>query len=551
MTYSFIKITLGLLLLSLMVQRCCVSSTRQVRRGTPAHMSHLALPTVSCSVRGIRAEFGPLVKTNLHVTDKSGVKIPVLKSKKGCGVRMRREGNQNVSFFSRYDSCYAHVQGSKVVVPLLAQLTTAEDRWIRVNISCPLIKRSNQKGQPTPFPRDCDTDKSLRIDCGHQGISNESCDKLGCCYESHAATCYYRLNTCSLDGHFVFTVKVTDTHPPVDPRSLVIKDQPHCLPALSTPDTAVFKIGVMDCGAKTRTDGDLVIYEVEVEELSTKSINRHSSFSLQVQCEYEESDLKLAKALRSLYTMTNPPSVVAQGTIKVQMRIATDDSFSSFIPEDKLPLTLPLREVVNVEVSIAEPTPDPALSLRVRDCFAYPMSKHSVWTLLHDGCPNTQDDMKSSIPTNNQGNTTTHSQFRRFDVKTFAFLDPETGNPSMEKMYFYCWVEICTNDVDCAQRCTIISSEDERRRREVLPASHLLQLVSLGPLRLVQNDTEVGDRSSEEQKTTFQVMLYVFSGVGVVLMFILLLVLWSAIRRCQRTEGQRVSDAQAASEQPK
>uniref|UniRef100_A0A3Q3G2E8 P-type domain-containing protein n=1 Tax=Kryptolebias marmoratus TaxID=37003 RepID=A0A3Q3G2E8_KRYMA len=31
--------------------------------------------------------------------------------------------------------------------------------------------------------------------CGHQGISNESCDKLGCCYESHAATCYYRLNS--------------------------------------------------------------------------------------------------------------------------------------------------------------------------------------------------------------------------------------------------------------------------------------------------------------------------------------------------------------------
>lgn len=62
-----------------------------------------------------------------------------------------------------------------------------------------------------------------------------------------------------------------------------------------------------------------------------------------------------------------------------------DSSFTNFIPEDRLPLKLPLRQTVNVEISIVPPSPDPALSLRVRDCFAYPASKHSVWTLLHDG----------------------------------------------------------------------------------------------------------------------------------------------------------------------
>ncbi|XP_037545415.1 zona pellucida sperm-binding protein 4 [Nematolebias whitei] len=541
MNCKYVKITLIWFLVDLMAQRCCVSS-QQVRKNSRGHKTHLALPTVSCSVRGIRAVFGPLVKENLHVTDSLGDKIPVIKSKKACGVRMGREKNQNFSFFSRYDSCYARVEGSRVVVSLLAQLTTGEDRWIRVNISCPLVKRRNQKSQPTPFPGDCDTDKSLRIDCGHRSISSDSCIKLGCCYDFRAANCYYRLNACSLDGHFVFSVKATDTHPPIDPSSLVIKDQPHCLPAVSTPETAIFKIGVMDCGAKMKADGDLVIYEVEVEEQSTES-KRQSPFSLQVQCEYEESDLKLAKTLRSLYTMTNPPSVVAQGTIKVQMRIATDDSFSSFIPEDKLPLTLPLRETVNVEVSIAEPSPDSSLSLRVRDCFAYPVSKHSVWTLLHDGCPNPQDDMKSSVPLSSQWNTTNLSPFRRFDVKTFAFLDPKTGHPSMEEMYFYCWVEICTNDVNCAQSCTIISSEDERQRRDVLPVSHQLQLVSMGPLRLVQNTTELLDRSSEEQKLMFQVMVCVVSGVGAALMLVLLYVLWTGIK-CLRTKEQQVSDAQ-------
>lgn len=137
---------------------------------------------------------------------------------------------------------------------------------------------------------ECNADESLRLNCGHQSITSSACQKLGCCYDAQSTACYYRLNgtrnisplrdcsaykretippfnvlpnyflellfffclACSLDGHFVFTVKATDTHPPIDPSSLVIKDQPHCLPAISTSDTAVFKMGVMDCGAKMR-----------------------------------------------------------------------------------------------------------------------------------------------------------------------------------------------------------------------------------------------------------------------------------------------------------
>lgn len=55
---------------------------------------------------------------------------------------------------------------------------------------------------------------------------------------------------CSLDGHFVFSVKATDRDPPVDLSSLMVKDQPQCFPMITTPDMAVFKIGVTDCGAK-------------------------------------------------------------------------------------------------------------------------------------------------------------------------------------------------------------------------------------------------------------------------------------------------------------
>lgn len=67
------------------------------------------------------------------------------------------------------------------------------------------------------------------------------------------------------------------------------------------------------------------------------------------------------------------------------MILLPDASFTSFYPEDQLPLTLPLRKPAFVEVSIGQPSPDPTLSLHVRDCFAYPASRHSVWTLLYAG----------------------------------------------------------------------------------------------------------------------------------------------------------------------
>ncbi|KAG7216212.1 hypothetical protein INR49_029061, partial [Caranx melampygus] len=506
MDHHCVKCYLISMVIALVAQHCCSVSPVQ-RRKTP----ELALPRVTCSARKIKAVFGPLVKNNIHVRDLIGAIVPVQQSEEACGVRLGRDKNHSLSFISRYDSCYAQVE--------------------------------------------CDTERALRVDCGHQTISSDACHKLGCCFDSHDLTCYYTLNACSLDGHFVFSVKATDTDPPITPSSLIVKDQPECVPVVTTPDTAVFKIGVMDCGVKRKVDGDVLIYEVEVEELHPESTNKQPpfseggwGFSLQVLCEYTASDLKRAADLRSLNAVTNPPPVVALGNIRVQMRIATDASFTSFFPEDQLPLNLSLRKAAYVEVSIAQPTPDPTLSLRVRDCFAYPTSRHSVWTLLYDGCPNPLDNMRSSVPVDNQGKTNSHSQIRRFDVKTFAFLDPHTGHPSVEEMYFYCWVEICTDHLDCAQSCAIISSEGERHRRETISQSDLVHLVSLGPLLLGQNSTELEDNPCVKHNTMFQVTLFTLSGVGVALLLVLLVAVRSRITKCQKTEVQEACDAQVDSE---
>ncbi|CAB1449901.1 unnamed protein product [Pleuronectes platessa] len=517
---------------------------------SPEQRKLLVLPRVTCSIRRIKAVFAPLVRNNIHVRGLSGVTVPVPQTEDSCGVMSSREKNQSISFFSRYDSCYVQIENTRVVIPLHVQLK-GEDQWFRVNISCPLIRRQSERTplRPTLLPGKCGIDRALRVDCGHQIISSDACSKLGCCYDADDSTCFYRLNACSLDGHFVFSVKASDTDPPVTPSRLIVKDQPQCFPVVATADTAVFKIGVTDCGAKKKVEGDVVIYDVEVEELHTDRTSTHSPFSLQVRCEYTRSDLNPAADVRSLFPFTNPPPVVALGAIRVQMRIATDASFTSFLPEAQLPLSLPLRTAAYVEVSIAQPSPDPTLSLRVQDCFAHPVSRHSVWMLLYDGCPNPLDNLRSSVPVDQWGRTTSHSQVRRFDVKTFAFLDPQTGDPSEEEIYFYCWVEICTDDVDCAQSCAIISSEGERRRRETTSESDQLQLVSLGPLLLGQNNTKEEDTPCVKQNTVFQVLVYILSGVGAALLLVLLFTVWSTITRCQKTDIQKPSQAPVDSEQ--
>ncbi|XP_029583897.1 zona pellucida sperm-binding protein 2-like isoform X2 [Salmo trutta] len=455
----------------------CLSTL--VQQKTAQTRAQDALPQVTCTVRRIRAVFGQAVLHNLRVKDRYGVSVPVPKAKEHCGVR-RGEKNGALSFQSRYDSCYTQVAGDTVVVSLRVQLD-AGDQWYRVNISCPLLKKMAQK----PI------------------IGRTSC---------------------SLDGHFVFSVKATDTDPLLNPNNLAVKGQPQCSPVATSADTAVFKIGVRECGTKMMVNGDVVSYEVEVEELHPKITGKHSPFSLQVQCQYEGSAL-LHTDLWSL-NLTNPPPVTALGTVRVQMRIATDESFTSFLPEDQLPLTLYLRKPVYVEVSITPPSPDPSLSLRVRDCFAYPASRHSVWTLLYDGCPNPLDSMRSSVPVDSQGKTTSHSQVRRFDVKTFSFLDPETGNPSVEEVYFYCWVEICTEEEECKQHCSITSPDGERERRES-GSDRVSQLVSFGPMLLGQNTSGQEQNHSDHLNIAFQVSMCSVTVICTSILFFLLFSSWS------------------------
>ncbi|XP_030649124.1 zona pellucida sperm-binding protein 4-like [Chanos chanos] len=491
--------------------QCGLCLSHSAQKETGPSKSEDATPNVTCTSRQIRALFGPKVLDNLQVKDTSGVSKPVPKFREQCGVKSVREKDGSLIFTSQYDSCYTRIEGSLAAVILEVQLVTGGSRF-KVNISCPLQKKQFPKPraqtqtqtQKSASSWKCNIQRALRVACGPQGVSSSACLKLGCCYNSHDSVCYYRVNVCSLDGHFVFSVKATDSSPPLDPSRLMIRGHPRCTPAVSSSEAAVFKFGVTECGATVQ----------------------------RIQCQYAASALLYTG--QKVMNPTNPPPVTAMGSVQVQMRLAKDESYSSFYSTEELPLTLPLRRLAYVEVSIVPPSPDPRLSLRVRDCFAYPASRHSVWTLLYDGCPNPLDDLRSSVSVGKGRGV------RWFDVKTFAFLDPETGQPKMEELYFYCWVEICTEEEECQQQCSTPLSDGERVRRDLAAGDQVSRLVSVGPVLLGRNSATSPENPKLHTHTVYQVLSV--SSLTLICVFVISLlpfsVWWRTRRSKRRNEGE-------------
>ncbi|MBN3323886.1 ZP4 protein, partial [Atractosteus spatula] len=251
-------------------------------------------------------------------------------------------------------------------------------------------------GSNLVFPG-CKLPRSHRVPCGPERISPAHCLAKGCCVDPETSSCYYPLEECTADKHFVFAVPRTISVPPVDPASLVIAGNTSCTPVICTPEFAIFKFPVTGCGTHAFVVGQTTIYLAEVETLARRNtqsygvITRDSPFRLLVECRYAEGNLASTGYLvKSPYL---PSAVLSQGVFGVQLRIATalpipspiplDESYSRFYPQYHRPLQLLLGNPVYLEVRLLN-SPDPNLVLLVHYCVAYPRSGQAVWVLLYD-----------------------------------------------------------------------------------------------------------------------------------------------------------------------
>ncbi|NXT91454.1 ZP1 protein, partial [Anhinga rufa] len=285
----------------------------------------------------------------------------------------------------------------------------------------------------------------------------EACLQAGCCYDDmdRVMPCYYG-NTatvqCLLEGHFVLVVPRGLTTQPYNLDSVrLASTQPGCEPVRVTETFVMFRFPVTQCGTTVQVIEDRLIYEnqlistIDVQGSPRGSITRDSTYILQARCIYNASDL-LPLRMEVAVPPTAAP-LAMPGPLGLQLRIATDESYTSYHPDGDYPLVRVLRDPIYVEVRLLQKT-DPNLVLVLHHCWASPSTDAAAepqWPILVDGCPFAGDNYRTQLvpvgPASPQLPFPSH--YQRFVISTFTFVEPPSMAVLEGEVYISCSASVC------------------------------------------------------------------------------------------------------------
>ncbi|XP_060949353.1 zona pellucida sperm-binding protein 4-like [Limanda limanda] len=393
--------------------------------------------------------------------------LPVMDAPESCGydVNSLRNtltvpfGGCHVKHTDSYglELLYANEFGQTQVATANCEESLKYDPGMRPRSDQPKEKCANPPVLPA---QNCAVASGEKVSCGDPGISSANCEKLGCCVDSVSSVCYYPLDECTGDQYFVFAIRLNSASIPVDPTKLVIPGYPNCKPAIVNDQVAIFKFKVTECGARSYDVGETKIYLAEVQTVVTALnlkygvITRNDPLKFMVECRYSK-DGDAQQSLASVGYMvktplsTLPSSVIAAGLYSVQLRVATDSTYSSYLTTYNQPLRLLLGKPVYLELRLN--TPLPKAVILVNYCLAYPFSAKNALVLVYERCANPFDPNVSIL----QVSDATKSRYtKRLIVNAFQFMDQTTNKYLDEEIYFMCSTEVCfPSERTCVEQC--------------------------------------------------------------------------------------------------
>ncbi|NXH63109.1 ZP1 protein, partial [Rhabdornis inornatus] len=285
----------------------------------------------------------------------------------------------------------------------------------------------------------------------------EGCLQAGCCYDDMDRTtpCYYG-NTatvqCLLEGYFILVVPRGMVAAPYNLDSVrLASSQAGCEPLHTSEAFVMFRFPVTHCGTTVQVMEDRLIYEnhlistIDVQGSPRGSITRDSVYILHARCIYNSSDL-LPLGLEVATPPTAAP-LAMPGPLGLQLRIATDESYSSYHPVGDFPLVRVLRDPIYVEVRLLQKT-DPNLVLVLHHCWASPgphATSQPQWPILVEGCPFQGDNYRTRLipmgPASPELPFPSH--YQRFVISTFAFVEPPGMAVLEGEVYISCSASVC------------------------------------------------------------------------------------------------------------
>ncbi|CAM5119561.1 unnamed protein product [Eretmochelys imbricata] len=305
------------------------------------------------------------------------------------------------------------------------------------------------------------TEEQCRVVAGKMPCADApgqaACFQAGCCYDETDLTipCYFG-NTvtvqCLLDGHFVLVVsRDMSDHPIILESVRLAYAQAGCDPIRMTEAFVIFRFPLMQCGTTVQVIHDKLIYEnqlisgIDIRTGPDGSITRDSTFILHARCIYNASDFLPVQV--EVFLPPTPAPVTQAGPLRLELRIATDPSYRSYLTERDYPVVKVLRDSVYMEVRILHRT-DPSLVLVLHQCWATPSAnplQQPQWPILVDGCPFLGDNYRTQLvpvgPASSELPFPTHHQ--RFVLSTFAFVDSASQVALEGEVYIYCSASAC------------------------------------------------------------------------------------------------------------
>ncbi|XP_045569094.1 serine/threonine-protein kinase WNK2-like [Salmo salar] len=271
-----------------------------------------------------------------------------------CG-KQGKDGMINLNL--PFNSCHMTVQGKEHRMSVI--YSTLNGQKGKAQLSCPVsIPVSHQE---------CNLPSDQRLPCGRRPLSQAECLSLGCCYSTKPSACYYSMDECTLDRHFVFSVPASLTDPPLSPALLTAAGNPTCSPQRVTPDYALFKIPLGGCGTHRYEVGQTVIYMVEIINtvqsvtLNYGTITRDSPIRLLVECQYTPGSVVSVGFL--VKTPSLGPSIQAQGVLGSSSGLPQTCSTVASTPSTTGPCRCCWVNPLHLEVRLLNPPDDKVVLL--------------------------------------------------------------------------------------------------------------------------------------------------------------------------------------------
>ncbi|KAM6203568.1 zona pellucida sperm-binding protein 4 [Sarcoramphus papa] len=342
-----------------------------------------------------------------------------------------------------------------------------------------------------------------QLPCASLPISQGDCEVRGCCYDprDRVKPCFFG-NTvtahCTPDGRFSVAISRDVTLPPIilDSVQLASGHSTGCVPVMKNNAFVVYQFPLSACGTTFQVTGDQAIYENElvasrdVKTGSLGSVTRDSTFRLHVRCSYSITGSFIPLSVQ-VFTLPPLPAVSQPGPLSLELRVASDGSYTSYYTDSDYPVVKTLRDPVYAEVKILQRT-DPDLVLVLHHCWATPSinsQQQLQWPLLVDGCPYAGDNYQTQlVPLSLASGLLFPSHYQRFTLYTFTFVDSASQEMLSGLVYLHCSASVCHWSVQ--ESCTTTCPARARGKRSV---EHPLQdgashASSKGPVIFLQDE---------------------------------------------------------------